>query len=193
MKIHKLSIFVLVAAGFIEASGICFAQTTDEEVAASLGEYSEGLWLPSLERIEKQPSIEAKLVSFGEKALPVLERELRLSIRFPELNELLRNRTSHRWAAALILTKIPGEKSTGLLYRAAFDPADNGAMQIMIERALAERKLTDKMALGLLNHSRPSTVLIGIGQSAGKNKFTNDPRRLGKAYQRGRIDRTVQE
>jgi GNAT superfamily N-acetyltransferase len=107
-----------------------------------------------------------KTLLLGEQALPVLERELHLGIKFPELNKMLQAEQSHRRAVVTVLARIPGEKSTGLLYRSLFNPPDNVAIRLTTLAALKDRHLSDEMLVGLLNHRETLVVLAAIGKAA---------------------------
>ena len=139
---------------------------SDQEVAKLVAELSGCLQTPSEENIKRQPEVEAKLAALGEQALPVLERELHLGIKFPELNEMQGAGRSRRWAAVTALVRIPGEKSTGLLYRSLFDPPDNFAMRLATLAALQDRDLSEEMLVGLLGHRETPVVLAAIEKAA---------------------------
>jgi len=145
-------------------------EPSDQEARNLVADLSDCLWTPSAENMKRQSGIEAKLAALGEQALPVLERELHLGIKFPELNEMFRGERSrpHRWVVVTALALIPGEKSTGLLYRSLFDPQDNCAMQITTLTALKGRDLSEEMLVGLLGHRETPVVLAGIQKAAAK-------------------------
>jgi hypothetical protein len=112
--------------------------------------------------------LEKRIADLGSVALPALERELRLSIRFKELNELLKAKASRRAAAASVLVRIPGEASTALLARALADPPDNYGMTLEILAALKQRTLSPAQLVALLANESPMIVLAGIQHADAK-------------------------
>lgn len=145
----------------------------DQDVAKLLAEFSDCLWKSSAENMQRRPELEEKLVALGEAALPVLERELHLGIKFPELNRMLQAEQSHRWAAVTVLARIPGDKSTSLLYRSLFDPQDNFAMQLTTLTAFKGRALGGEMLVGMLGHRETPVVLAALEMAAAEADFPN--------------------
>jgi hypothetical protein len=74
--------------------------------------------------------LEKRIAALGAAALPALEQELRLGIRFRALDEHLKAHGSRRSAVASALARIPGDASTDLLVRALSDPPDNYGMTL---------------------------------------------------------------
>ena len=150
-------------------------EPSDQEVKKLVADLADCLRMPSDENMKRRPEIEAKLVALGEQALPVLERELHLGIKFPELNKMLGAEQSCREAVVTVLARIPGENSTGLLYRSLFNPPDNCAMRFTTLAALKDRDLSEEMLVGLLNHRETLVVLAAI-EKAAQNTATPEIR-----------------
>ena len=143
-------------------------EPANQEVKKLVADLSDCFRKPSAENMKRQPGVEAKLAARGEQALPVLERELHLGITFPELNEMLSAGQSRRWAVVTVLARIPGEKSTGLLYRSLFSPPDNFAMRSTTLATLKNRELSEEMVVGMLGHRETPVVLAGIEKAVSK-------------------------
>lgn len=105
------------------------------------------------------------IAKMGDRALPALEKELRLGIPFKELNRLLGDGGSRRCAVVQVLAKIPSEHSTRLLVACLADPPDNYGMRVVTLNALAERQLSADQVLALLGNDRPDVVLAGISHA----------------------------
>ena len=71
--------------------------------------------LPTNKSARPDVELERSIADLGAQALPALEKELRLGIRFKTLNRLFESAGSRRWAVVRVLSQIPGEDSTGLL------------------------------------------------------------------------------
>jgi hypothetical protein len=112
--------------------------------------------------------LEKRIAALGPTALPALEHELRLGIRFKELNELFKTEGSRRAAAASVLARIPGDASTSLLVRALSDPPDNYGMTVGILNALEQRTLSAPQVVALLGNEAPMVVLAGVGHKDAK-------------------------
>jgi HEAT repeat protein len=106
--------------------------------------------------------LEKRIAALGTAALPALERELHLGIRFKALNELLQAKASRRAAVASVLAQIPGEASTSMLVKALADPADNYGMTVVILQALKQRTLSEAQVLALLSSTEPMIVLASM-------------------------------
>ena len=101
----------------------------------------------------------------GSRVLPALEEELRLGIKFKDLNELLKTNASRRAAVVKVLVLIPGEQSTDLLVRSLADPPDNYGMRYVTLLALADRTLSTNQILALLRNHHPEVVSAGIAHA----------------------------
>jgi hypothetical protein len=112
--------------------------------------------------------LEKRIADLGPLALPALEQELHLGIRFKALNELLKANGSRRSAVASVLERIPGEASTDLLVRALSDPPDNYGMTVEILQALGQRALSPRQVVALLANEAPMVVLDGFHHQDAK-------------------------
>jgi hypothetical protein len=124
--------------------------------------------LPTNDSVTSDGNLEAKIVDLGARALPALEQELRLGIRFKTLNELLKANGSRRYASVRVLAEIPGESSTDLLVRSLSDPPDNYAMRFTALAALAKRSLSPDQIIALLENPQPEIVLAGMDHADAK-------------------------
>jgi hypothetical protein len=106
--------------------------------------------------------LEKRIVDLGPLALPALEQEIHLGIRFRALNDLLKANGSRRSAVASVLARIPGKASTDLLVRALADPPDNYGMTVEILQALGQRTLSPAQVAAVLANDGPTVVLAGI-------------------------------
>jgi len=84
--------------------------------------------------------LEARIAELGAVALPALKDELRHGIRFKELNKILKQAKSRRYAIARVLARIPDAESTSALVECLADPPDNYAMQVTVLMAFIETK-----------------------------------------------------
>lgn len=107
-----------------------------------------------------------KIAQQGSRSLPALEQELRLGIKFKELNEVLKTNGSRRAAVVKVLAQIKGEQSTGLLVRSLADPPDNYGMRFTTINALDDRSLSQSQILGLLRNCQPEVASAGIVHAA---------------------------
>ena len=110
----------------------------------------------------RNAELEKRIADLGALALPALEQELRLGIRFRALNELLKANGSRRAAVISVLSRIPGKASTDLLVRALSDPPDNYGMTVEILQSLAQRTLSSAQAVAMLANDGPMVVLAAI-------------------------------
>ena len=95
-----------------------------------------------------------------------LEKELRLGIRFKELNLLLQAGRSRRGAVVQVLERMSGERSTTLLVSSLDDPPDTYGMRFGTLLALSKRDLTVDQILRLLKNHDPEVVLAGIAHAS---------------------------
>ena len=102
----------------------------------------------------------------GSRALPALEQELRLGIKFKELNEVLKTNGSRRAAVVQVLARIPGQQSTDLLVRSLDDPPDNYGMRFATLKALEDRSLSQSQIGVLLRNCQPEVASAGIVHAA---------------------------
>jgi hypothetical protein len=102
----------------------------------------------------------------GDEAIPALEQELHLGIKFLDLNRRLQAGQSRRYAVVQVLTQIPGERSTDLLVRSLADPPDCLAMLMASLTALSQRSLSDSQVKAMLGNSNPDVVVAGIAHAA---------------------------
>jgi HEAT repeat protein len=138
--------------------GNCWAQPVDVETPVAL-----------VQRLPKNSSVrpadrelEQKIIQLGVRALPALEQELRLGIKFKEHNALLQTNGSRRAAVVQVLAQIPGEQSTDLLVRSLVDPPDNYGMRYVTLKALADRTISMSQTIALLRNCHPEVVSAGI-------------------------------
>jgi hypothetical protein len=117
---------------------------------------------------QRNAELEKRIAELGTLALPALEQEFHLGIRFKALNELLEVNGSRRSAVASVLARIPGEASTDLLVRALSDPPDNYGMTVEILNALGQRTLSPVQVVALLANEAPMIVLAGINHVDAK-------------------------
>jgi hypothetical protein len=119
MEVFRLLVRVPLAVGLL--AGTCGGAPPVEETPADLFRRlpANRTYSPS------DRALEDRIVALGNQALPVIEQELRLGIKFKELNTLLQTNGSRRAAAIAALVRIPGEKSTDLLVRSLADPPDS--------------------------------------------------------------------
>lgn len=109
--------------------------------------------------------LEARIAGLGQRAIPALEKELRLGIPFKSLDRLFKTKGSRRWAVVRVLARIPGKRSTELLVRSLSDTPDNVAMREATLRALEGRLLSDKQVVRLIGNREPQVVLAGIAHA----------------------------
>lgn len=126
------------------------------------------------------------IASRGEEALPALEKELRLGIRFKELNELLRAGLSRRGAVVQVIERIPGERSTSILVRSLEDPPDSYGMRVGTVLALSKRELTVEQIVRLLKNREPEVVLAGIDHASRTKDFASVREALEQVFDKGR-------
>jgi HEAT repeat protein len=112
--------------------------------------------------------LEKRIAALGAAALPALEPELRLGIRFRVLDELLKAQGSRRSPVASVLARIPGDASTDLLVSALSDPPDNYGMTVGILEALEQRTLSPDQIVALLANEVPLIVLAGFRHKDAK-------------------------
>ena len=86
-----------------------------------------------------------RIAGLGDAAIPALEQELHLGIKFRDLNRMLQANESRRDAGVQILAKIPGERSTDLLVRFLADSPDFLAMRFATLEALSKRSLEEDL------------------------------------------------
>ena len=101
-------------------------------------------------------------------ALPALKNELQLGVRFEELNEVLKQAKSKRYAVVRVLAQMPNAESTSALVECLSDPPDNYAMQVTVLMALSKRTLSTPQIQAMLGNHEPEIVLAGIDHAAGK-------------------------
>jgi HEAT repeat protein len=106
-----------------------------------------------------------KIAAFGDSALPALEKELRLGIRFQELNQLLIDGQSKRGAVVEVLDRMSSERSTELLVASLNDSADTYGMRVVTLNAVSKRKLTADQIVRILKNHEPDVVLVGISHA----------------------------
>ena len=80
--------------------------------------------------------LEERIAGRGDRAIPALEKELRLGVPFKTLDRLFKAEGSRRWAVVRVLARIQGERSTDLLVRSLSDPPGNLAMRLDTLKAL---------------------------------------------------------
>ena len=148
VRVTVVLIAALTAIGSTSASG--------QDEAAMLVKQ-----LPTNES-RRNVELEKRIADLGPMALPALEQELHLGIRFKALNELLKANGSRRSAVASVLARIPGNASIDLLVRALADPPDNYGMTVEILQTLGQRTLSAAQAVALLANDSPMIVLASI-------------------------------
>ncbi len=107
-----------------------------------------------------------RIARLGDEAIPALEKELHLGIKFRDLNRTLQAGQSRRYAVVQVLAQIPGERSTDLLVRSLADPPDCLAMLLTSLEALSKRSLSDSQIETMIGNSRPDVVIAGIAHAA---------------------------
>lgn len=110
-------------------------------------------------------ALEERIAKLGDRAIPALEKELRVGIRFRELNTLLGAGNSRRCAVAGVLARMPGQRSTDLLVRSLADPPDNYGMRYATLKALEARTLSAEQIVGMIGNHEPEVVLAGIAHA----------------------------
>jgi len=155
-----IGVITLVVAGVM--AGSSFAQPRPEGDAADLVSRLATNTSASPPDVE----LERRIAALGIKALPALEKELRLGIAFRELKDLQRAGNSRRYAVVRVLARIPGEQSTDLLVRCLSDRPDNHAMRLTTLHALSQRTLSAAQIVTMLGHHEPTVVLAGIDHAA---------------------------
>lgn len=159
LKLPRLSAGLLLVLSI--ASAPCTAAQLADDPAADLVRR-----LPANRSYSAEDrKLEARIVALGDRALPALEPELRLGIRFRELNTLLQTNGSRRAAVVGVLVRIPGEQSTDLLVRSLADPPDSYGMRFATLKALEDRPLTQAQILALLKNHEPEVALAGIAHT----------------------------
>src|SRR5262245_16417180 len=129
----KLLVVAIVAA-MIDVSN-CPAQSP--KPSADAEKLVRQLATSSSSRYDEK--LEKSIAGLGVEALPALRSELRLGIRFKELNELLKQEKSRRYAVVRVLARIPDAQSTKALVECLSDPPDNYAMRVAALGALSKR------------------------------------------------------
>jgi hypothetical protein len=109
--------------------------------------------------------LEERILKLGDQALPALEQELRLGIKFKELNVRLQGEGSRRAAVVGVLIQMTGDKATDLLVRSLADPPDNYGMRYVTLKALADRTLSRDQIMALLRNHEPEIALAGIAHA----------------------------
>jgi hypothetical protein len=149
---------VLIAALVVFSSTIAYGQDDATKLVRQL---------PTNDS-PRNVELEKRIVDLGPLALPALEQELHLGIRFRALNDLLKANGSRRSAVVSVLARIPGKASTDLLVRALADPTDNYGMTVEILQALGQRALSSAQAAAVLANDGPTVVLAGIRHADAK-------------------------
>ena len=112
--------------------------------------------------------LEERIARLGDRAIPALEEELRLSIPSKTLDRLFRAEGSRRWAVLRVLARIPGGRSTDLLVRSLSAPLTNRVMREDMLRALEGRPLSDEQVVRMLENREHDVVLGGIIRAAAR-------------------------
>ena len=164
MQSQRIKILVVAIVAAMIAVSICSAQSAKPSADAVqlVRQLATNSNSPYDEKLEKS------IVELGDEALPALKNELRLGIRFKELNELLKQEKSRRYAVVRVLARIPGAESTKALVECLSDPPDNYAMRVAALRALSKRTLSTAQIQAMLGNHEPEIVLAGIDHAAGK-------------------------
>lgn len=110
---------------------------------------------------------EDRLVALGDKALPALEKALRLGLRGQEAQAFTDSGSARRGAVVRVLASLPSARATDLLVRALADHPDNFAMRHANLAAVDARVLTEAHIRALLLGTEPEVVLLGL-RKAGK-------------------------
>jgi len=142
-------------AALLGASSCLLADPQDEPAALVSRLPTNKAALPDVE-------LEKRIAALGARALPALERELRVGIRFKDLDQLFKSSGSRRWAVVRVLSQIPGNASTELLVKSLSDPPDCYQMTEDSLKALSKRTLSNDQIVRMLGNREPRVVLAGI-------------------------------
>jgi hypothetical protein len=106
-----------------------------------------------------------RIAALGDAAIPALEKELHLGIRFRDLNRMLQANQSRRNAVVQVLARIPGQQSTELLVRSLADPTDCLGMRFATLETLSKRSLSDPQVETMIGNTSPDVVIAGIAHA----------------------------
>lgn len=163
---HKIvGLLCFLGAGLMELSSMSGPCSAQENPAQNLTELVRQLPTNTSATPPNAALVQA-LINGGDQALPLLEKELRLGIAFKDLNRLLQNGESHRYAVVCVLAAINSPRSTELLVTSLADTPDNLAMQYTMLRALAGRTLSADQIIKMLGSYTPAVVFAGLTHAA---------------------------
>ena len=164
MRSQRIRISVVAIFAAMIAVSNCWAQLASPSAdAAQLVRQ-----LPTNSNSFHDQKLEKSIAELGDEALPALKDELRLGIRFKELNEVLKQEKSRRYAVVRVLARIPDAQSTKALVQCLSDPPDNYAMRAATLMALSKRTLSTALIQAMLGNHEPAIVLAGIDHAARK-------------------------
>ena len=109
MTNSRTTVPAIAASAAILGALVCSLAVAQDEAAALVSQ------LPTNKSTRPDVELEKKIADLGALALPALERELRLGIRFRTLDQLFKFAGSRRWAVVRVLSRISGEDTTGEL------------------------------------------------------------------------------